>query len=254
MTSDPSATGARLVLLGTGTCQLEDGRAATAALIEWPGSRLVFDFGRGTAGRLVELGLRQDQVGHVALSHFHPDHWSDLVPYLQAAAHSRTDPRQTDLEIHATAEVIAKLRRLFDLFAPGELVVERYRVRLRTVREGRIEISGRSFEFVHLPPAGNHGLRWRAGAQTWALTGDSHFHRREIEFLRGVDLAVIDAGHLSDGDIVELAIATGVRRLVCSHLYRDLDLDRLRRAAADGGYRGELSIARDLDSFASARG
>ena len=241
----------RLVLLGTGTCQLEPGRAATAALVELPGTRWVFDFGRRTAERLVELGLRQDDVRHIVLSHFHADHWSDLLPYLQAASHSPSDPRTTDLEIHATPAVCAKLERLMALFEPGELIVdERYRVHLRPVPGDRLTIEGHPIDFVHLPPAGNHGLRFRVAERTYALTADSHFHQREIEFLRAVDLAVIDAGHLSDSEIVALAIATQAPRLVCSHLYRELDLAALARAAADGGYRGRLSIGRDLEAFA----
>ncbi len=139
------------------------------------------------------------------------------------------------------------------IFEPGELIREEgFRVRLRPVRKGRIDLSGRTLEFVHLPPAGNHGLRWRAGRETWALTGDSHFHSRAVDFLSGADLAVIDAGHLSDDEIVSLAVATRVPRLVCSHLYRELDLESLARAAGDRGYRGQLSIASDLDSFAFA--
>ena len=84
---------ARLVLLGTGTCQLEDGRAASSVLVELDGLRLLFDCGRGIAARLAELGYRQDQLRHVVVSHFHADHVSDLIPLLQAGSWSRSDPR-----------------------------------------------------------------------------------------------------------------------------------------------------------------
>jgi ribonuclease BN (tRNA processing enzyme) len=89
---------ARLALIGTGTCQLEDGRTASSVLVELDGLRLVFDCGRGVAARLAELGYRQDQLRHVVVSHFHADHVSDLVPLLQAGSWSRTDPRSRDLE------------------------------------------------------------------------------------------------------------------------------------------------------------
>ena len=49
----------RLVLLGTGTCQLEEHRAASAVLLEMGDLRLVFDFGRGVATRLTGLGLKE---------------------------------------------------------------------------------------------------------------------------------------------------------------------------------------------------
>ena len=240
-----------IVLLGTGTCRLEPGRSTSAVFVEVGDRRWVFDFGRGTALRLVDLGLRQDDLRHVVISHFHTDHWSDLLPYLQAASHSPSDPRTVDLTIHSTPAVIAKLEALLALFAPDELIVtERFRVRLHAVAGSRLELDGLELDFVSLPPAGNHGLRFTGGSAVCALTGDSHFHQAEIDFLRGADLAVIDAGHLSDDEIVSLAAATSVPRIVCSHLYRDLDAASLGRRAAARGYRGRLIVASDLERFA----
>ncbi|MEE8278853.1 MAG: MBL fold metallo-hydrolase, partial [Thermoanaerobaculia bacterium] len=83
----------RLLLLGTGTCQLEAERTASSVLIELGDLRLVYDFGRGVTRRLAQLDLRQDEIEHVVISHFHPDHVSDLIPYLHAASHSPIDPR-----------------------------------------------------------------------------------------------------------------------------------------------------------------
>ena len=87
----------RIVLLGTGTCQLQTHRMASSVLVEIDDLRLVYDLGRGVTLRLVELGLRQDDLEHIVLSHFHPDHLSDLVAYLQAGAWSQIDPRNKDL-------------------------------------------------------------------------------------------------------------------------------------------------------------
>lgn len=240
----------RLVLLGTGTCQLEPGRAATAALLELGGLRLVYDFGRGVASRLVELGLSQDDVRHVVLSHFHPDHLSDLVPYLHGAAWSRIDPRHEDLHIWGPAGLEVQLMRLLALFDADTLVRrEHYRVVLHEVRGERLEIEGTSFGYGDLPPAGNHGLKWTANGRAWALTGDSFFHQQEIDFLRGTHVAVIDSGHLSDDEIVELAATSGAGEIVCSHLYREIDAEILTARAARRGWDGRLSVAHDLRTF-----
>jgi ribonuclease BN (tRNA processing enzyme) len=237
----------RLLLLGVGTCQIEAGRATSAALVEIGGWRLVFDFGRGTASRLVELGLRQDDVEHVVLSHFHPDHLSDLIPYLHAAAHSRIDPRSRNLTIWGPPGVDDQIGRLLSLFEPGSLEVrERFEVRTVTADGPEIEIAGRTLGYGSLPPAGNHGLKWTVGGKTYALTGDSDFHESEVAFLRGVDVAVFDSGHLSDDEIVKLAAASQVRCLVCSHLYRALDVDELTARAARAGYRGRIVLGHDL--------
>lgn len=227
---------------------------ASSALIELDGGgatglRLIFDFGRGIAGRLTELGLRQDDVEHVVLSHYHPDHLSDLIPYLHAAAWSRIDPRTRDLHIYGPIGLEVQLMRLLSLFGPDNLVRESYRVHLHEIRGERLTIAGRDFDFCDLPPADNHGLRFSAGGKSYALTGDSSYHAAEEDFLRGCELAVIDAGHLEDEELLALAAATRVPRLVCSHLYRELDEEALGQRARARGFNGRFIVGEDLMTF-----
>ena len=239
---------ARLVLLGTGTCQLEPGRAASAALVELAGSRLVFDFGPGVARRLVELGLRQDDVCNIVLSHFHPDHLSDLVPFIHAGLYSPTDSRTSSLFVYGPAGVVEVVESLLSLVGFPEGEEAPFRVFAQQV-EDRLAIGGLSAEYLSLPPAGNHGLRFEHGGHRYALTGDSHFHEQEIEFLRGVELAVVDSGHLEDEELVELAVRGAPKVLVCSHQYRKLDPEDLNRRAWERGYPGKIEVARDGMTF-----
>jgi len=237
---------ARLVLLGTGTCQLEDGRAASSALVELDGLRLLHDCGRGVAARLAALGYRQDQLGHVVVSHFHADHVSDLIPLLQAGSWSRTDPRTRDLHLWGPPGLARLVEGWLELFGPGRLVnPERYAVEIHELPAGRFTIDGHELDFVSLPPAGNHGLGFAVGARRYALTGDSYFHQEAVDFLAGRELAVFDSGHLEEEEIVQLAARSQARRLVCSHLYRPLDAAELNRRAVAAGFTGELVVGED---------
>ena len=241
---------ARLTLLGTGTCQLEDGRVASSALIELDGLTLLFDCGRGVAGRLAELGYRQDQLEHVLVSHFHADHVSDLLPLIHAGSWSQTDPRGRDLHLWGPPGLERLVAGWLELLGADSLVnPERFRVEVHEVDAGRFTISGHDLESVDLPPAGNRGLGFAVGKRRYALTGDSHFHRQEIALLAGRELAVIDSGHLSDDEIVRLAVESGARRIVCSHLYRELDAAALNARAAKAGYDGELVVGEDRMLF-----
>ena len=188
----------------------------------------------------------QDDVEHLVLSHFHPDHLSDLVPYLHAAAWSRIDPRTRDLHIYGPLGLESQLMRILGLFGPDTLRREHFRVHLHEVRGESLEIQGRQFEYPDLPPAGNHGLGFTTALGRVVLTGDSSFHDNEIAFLRDAALAVIDSGHLEDDEIVELAVASGAERILCSHLYRPIDGEALTQRARQRGYRGTISEARDL--------
>ena len=244
----------RIVLLGTGTCQLQTHRMASSVLIEldtdtpspW---RLIYDFGRGIANRTTEVGLRQDDLEHVVLSHFHPDHLSDLIPYLQAGCWSQIDPRTKDLHVYGPIGLEVQLMRMLGLFGPDNLTREHFRVHLHEIRADSFTVMGRDLGFVDLPPADNRGLELSHRGRTYAFTGDSSFHEQEIAFLRGADLAVIDAGHLDDEEILELATATRVPRIVCSHLYRELDKEEMNERARARGYEGRLIVGQDLMTF-----
>lgn len=234
-----------LRILGSGTCQLVVGQAASSVLIEIDAFRLVFDLGRGIAMRLAEAGLRQDDVQHLFLSHFHPDHLSDLIPYLHSAAHSRCDIRTKDLNIYGPPGVQVQMWRLLSLFGPLDLSSPNFKICIHEVGEGEITIGDHKFEICSLPPAGNHGLRFKVAGKIVAITGDSDFHQQEEDFLRGVDVAIIDAGHLTDDEIICLAVKSQPRQLVCSHLYRELRHAELSHQLKQSGYQGNLIIAYD---------
>lgn len=239
----------RFTLLGTGTCQIEHERRASSALIELDGNYLLFDCGHGIVQRLLEHGVEHRQIQHIVLSHFHPDHVSDLIPFLHAGAWSRRAPRSSDLHIYGPQGVQSLVDGLMNLFGPASFQQPSYSVVVHEVTTGHFDLGWQQFEFVSLPPAGNHGLRFTYRNKRYALTGDSYFHPEEIAFLQDVDLAVIDSGHIEDDDIVELAVASQARHIVCSHLYRSIDAPSLQARAAQRGYTGTLSVGHDLLSF-----
>ncbi len=222
---------------------------ASSVLVELGNTRLVYDFGRGIAHRLVGLGLRQDDIEHIVLSHFHPDHLSDLIPYLHAAAWSQIDPRSKDLHIYGPVGLEVQLMRLLSLFGPSTLSREHFEVHLHEIHTDQLVIDDRVLGFVDLPPADNHGLTFAAGGTTVVLTGDSSFHEQEVACLQGVDLAVIDAGHLDDDEILELAVHSRAALIVCSHLYRELDEAELNAMASARDYEGRLIVGQDLMVF-----
>jgi ribonuclease BN (tRNA processing enzyme) len=238
-----------LTLLGTGTCQIEYERRASSVLLELADTYVLFDCGHGVVQRLLEAGVQHNQVNHIVLSHFHPDHVSDLVPFLQAGAWSKRNPRTSDIHIYGPAGVKRVVNGLMDVFGANSFQQPSYAVVVHEVSEEHFNIGSQRFDFISLPPAGNHGLRFKWRGRRYALTGDSYFHPEEIAFLKDVDLAVIDSGHIEDSDIVDLAISSHAKHIVCSHLYREIDTSQLQTLAQQRGYEGVLSTGRDLMVF-----
>ncbi len=235
-----------ITLLGTGTCQIEPERRASSVLIQLETTPILFDCGHGIAQRLLEVGIHHHQIQHIVLSHFHPDHISDLIPLMQAGAWSQRDPRQSDLHIYGPVGVRKLIDGLISIFGASSFQQPSYQIIVHEITADHFSIAGRSFDFLSLPPSGNHGLRFNWQGKIYAITGDSHFHKEEINLLKHVDVGIIDAGHINDQEIVELAIATQARRIICSHLYRDLNETQLQAQAQAGGYTGTLQIGHDL--------
>lgn len=238
-----------LTLLGTGTCLIEHNRRASSVLLDLDDTYILFDCGHGIVQRLLEVGVRHHQLQYIVLSHFHPDHVSDIIPLLHAGAWSQRDPRTTDIHIYGPLGLQKIIDGLLQVFGPQAFQQPTYKIVVHEVTRQHFEIGAHHFDFISLPPAGNHGLRFEWNDKRYAFTGDSHFHDAEIEFLRGVDLAIIDSGHLADTEIVQLAVSSQAKTIVCSHLYREINAQHLQSQAASEGYRGDILVGRDLMSF-----
>ncbi len=238
-----------ITLLGTGTCEIQYERRASSVLIQLDGMPVLFDCGHGVVQRLLEAGVQYNELSHIIVSHFHPDHVSDLVPFLHAGAWSRRNPRTTDLHIYGPPGIQQFIDGLKSLFGASALQQPAYDILVHEVDGERFSIGSYDFDFISLPPAGNHGLRFAWRDKQYAITGDSNFHEKEIAFLRQVDLAIIDSGHLEDDEIVQLAAASQAKTIVCSHLYREIDAPNLQALAGQAGYEGTILVGRDLMSF-----
>src|SRR2546429_9604578 len=89
-----------ITLLGTGTCQIEVERRASSVLLDLEGMYVLFDCGHGIVQRLLEAGVRHKPLEQNVLSHFHPHHVSDIIPFPPAGAWSQRGPRPTDIHIY----------------------------------------------------------------------------------------------------------------------------------------------------------
>lgn len=67
----------RIRLLGTGTPTPSTKRKSSGYMIEVGDAVILFDHGPGSYHRMLEAGMRPDQITHLVFSHLHYDHCSD---------------------------------------------------------------------------------------------------------------------------------------------------------------------------------
>jgi len=130
----------KITTLGTGTCQIQKHRMASSVLVDLGNLKFVYDFGRGTIQRLLEAGLAHNDINHIILSHFHPDHLSDIIPFLHAASWSRIDPRTKDLNIYGPLGIKALINKIINLFNPGDLARGPYRLNVYEIAKDKFSI------------------------------------------------------------------------------------------------------------------
>ena len=84
----------RLHVIGSSPAWPNPGSAQSGYLVEGPG-RLLLDCGPGVVGRLrAEDGLEVDAI---AITHFHLDHWGDLVPWAWLCAYGSDTMNRPEL-------------------------------------------------------------------------------------------------------------------------------------------------------------
>lgn len=241
----------QFVLLGTGTCELNPKRNASAALFRLrDGLNVAFDFGRGTPLALARRGIRQDQLQHIVISHFHPDHSSALPEYLQAACWSKDDPRSTPLNIYGPRGIVGLIDRFRALYGASEFHKPgSFEVNVHPVSGPTLKIDGYTFEYVYLPRHKNHGIGLSVNGRRYVHTADGYYSQNLVRFINGAEVAVVDYGHQNAAQILKLALRAKPKILVLSHISREPPIRMIRAAARAGGYQGSIQIGRDGRTF-----
>ena len=108
----------RLTILGSGT-NVHPTRAAAGYLVQTDHTFLL-DFGPRTLGNLIKVGLNRHRITHILFSHYHADHFSELMEALKdpkSAAELLSVLFRRPLDAHQTffamGEAIAHLHYLY---------------------------------------------------------------------------------------------------------------------------------------------
>ena len=233
----------RLTVIGSSPAWPNPGSAQSGYLVQTdsePRLGLLLDCGPGVLGRLRANG--SERIDAVAITHFHLDHWGDLVPWAWLNAYGPPDehiPCSVWLPPGGRGELAAfaanwgndgMFESAFDLheFEPGEA----------------FEAAGFSIEAQRLPhyTMEAYGFRISRGDRLLAYSGDSAPTSQLAELARGADLFVCEAtlahgdkdgqprGHLSADE----ALAAADGPILLTHRPAELPVPEGIQVARDG--------------------
>ena len=236
----------KLTVVGCSPAWPNPGGAQSGYLVEDPGAgRLLLDCGPGVLAR---LRLHDDWplVDAIAITHFHLDHWGDLVPWVWGAL-AGPGAEQARPELIAPPGGRARLADLAVRLGGWESMFDQV-FRIREFAEGETtEAAGFELLPVRVPHYAleSYGFRVSNAGPTIAYSGDSGPSERLAELARDADLFVCEAtlldsaepdlrGHLSLPEAEAAFEASGAHRLLVTHRPRERPTDGLHELAYEG--------------------
>jgi len=250
-----------ITILGSGTCVPRLDRSACAVLVETGESRILMDLGPGTIRRLLEYGVTIFDLTHIFLSHFHPDHTSELVPLLFATKYPDSQARRHRLDIIGGQGMDAFFQGLKAAYGPWiELPQELLAIReLNPTKPVSLKFA--DFHVTaqpvrHRPESLAYRI-WANSGISVVYSGDTDECEALSELADGVDLLICESampdhlkvpGHLTPSLAGSIAARAKAKRLVLTHIYPACDeVDIVKQARST--YKGPITVAEDLMTF-----
>jgi ribonuclease BN (tRNA processing enzyme) len=234
----------KVTVVGCSPAWPNPGSAQSGYLVEGSG-RLLVDCGPGVLPR-----LRQQEgwprVDAIAITHFHLDHWGDIVPWVWGSQYgpARDVPR---VQLWVGPGGKDELRHFGAHFGTETMFEDAFDLREYS--------NGETFEAAELRVTPHrvphydietYAFRITDGTRTLAYSGDSGPSDQLAELARDADLFLCEAtlregretgdrrGHLSADEAREAFAQSRAKRLVIVHRPAELGLDEGLERAADG--------------------
>jgi ribonuclease BN (tRNA processing enzyme) len=235
----------RLRVIGCSPAWPNPGGAQSGYLVEGPPGRVLLDCGAGVLAKLREL---EDwpRIDAICLTHFHLDHWGDVVPWVWALwfGPAAEQPRP-DLWVPPGGDKL--LSEIGERLGTPDMFHKAF-----TIKE---YCDGEDFEtggFTVTPRRVLHydlrayGFRVSCNGKTMAYSGDSGPSDELAELARDADLFLCEAtllepnpeggtrGHLAADEANDAFLASGAKRLLLTHRPKERPLEPEFEQVHDG--------------------
>jgi ribonuclease BN (tRNA processing enzyme) len=248
-----------LCVLGTGTVAPSPKRTAAASWVEAGPVRLLLDCGAGTLHRAALFQIPWPTVTHVAISHFHLDHWGELPMLLFSLRHGTLPPRSSPLMLMGPRGLVTRLTLLAGVYGDWLLNAD-FDLQIRELAPGEAaplaaEVTLETCKTAHTPESLAFAVRHRGSRLVY--TADTGMSDDLGRWAHPCDLLLAECSlpdrdameiHLTPSQVGRLARMAGARRLVLTHFYPQIEGTDPAAVAAKA-FGGEVVAARDGDRF-----
>jgi ribonuclease BN (tRNA processing enzyme) len=236
----------RLTVVGSSPAWPNPGGAHAGYLVEDGERRLLLDCGPGVLARLRALDGDWPRIDAVVITHWHLDHWGDLIPWVWGNMVGPGKGKERP-ELWVPPEGRERLRDFGSRLGWDDMFEQTFVINDYPESEP-FQVADFTLVARRLPHYTllTFGLRVTNGSHSLAYSGDSGPDAGLAELARDVDLFVCEAtlergdldgkprGHLSAEEAVAAFEASGARRLLLTHRPGELPLEDGLELAYDG--------------------
>lgn len=249
----------KLTVLGSGTCVPHEKRGSSGYLLRSAGLDVLLDCGNGSVWKLGKAGANHLEIDHVFITHFHPDHTSDLIPLLFATRYPYGEKRKKLLRIwgpEGFGGFADKLRSAYGAWVEPDLV------EIAEIGSGRT-LGGLAIETFRTAHTENSvGYAIRSEGKKIVYTGDTGYFAGLQKLAREADLFITECAlpdtekmkvHMTPSDIAKILRGAAPAKIVLSHLYSSMDginlPEEIRKLSANTTTR--IIVAEDMMEIAA---
>jgi ribonuclease BN (tRNA processing enzyme) len=247
----------KITILGAGTATPLLNRNASGLVIETAGSRLLVDLGPGTLRRLCEARLDYKDIDIILITHFHPDHVSDLTALLFASNYAYGPFREDSFLLVGPTGLEQFYEALVKIYGhwiipTGNRLIKREMNAQAPDKFVSGDLSIHSAPAAHSPPAVSY--RVEAEGLSVTVSGDTDVSDNLVELASGTDVLICECsmpegskipGHLVPSEAGAIAEQARAKKLVLTHFYPPCDEVDVAEQASKA-FSGEVIRAEDL--------
>jgi len=245
---------AEVIILGSGTGVPSLKRGSPGLVVVTEGSRILIDSGPGTLKRMLEVGLTYHDMDLLLYTHIHPDHVSDLVPFLFASKYSDL-PRKKDLLCAGGPEFrryFNKIKKVYGSWIDSEF----YQLTIKELSRRPLIFQGLRISakpMAHLPGSVGYRIEFKDG-RSLAISGDTDYCSHLVELASEVDLLILECsfpndkkveGHLTPSLAGRIALESRCKKLLLVHFYPVCDQANILEECREV-YSGEITLGEDF--------
>ncbi len=189
---------------------------------------LMFDGGGGSLRQLPKMGVDFRRIDFHLITHFHPDHVTDLVPLLFALNYTVNFRRTEPLHILGPSGLNNFYQKMQGIFGPW-IQAHTYPLHLHEARENKIDFGDFSIETLPMAHSAE-AIAFRVNTQGRSVvySGDTDYCENIVKLGRAADLLILECsfpqemhkeGHLTPQLAGRIAREAACQKLLLTHFY-----------------------------------